>query len=133
MPSSKQEKEIAITKMVVNIDGKDHVLSIAEARKLQAALNEVFNEKQVIKEVHHYGWTWNYQVPQMQQYQPPVIFGTSASPLPPLPIVTCQNNAGPGPLIAYDFMDNASAGLSTIQLDSCSLLLNNDTVALTVT
>ena len=55
-------KEVSIKKMVIQLGDRDIELKMEEAKKLQAALNELFG-KEVIREVHHDRWPywqWTY-------------------------------------------------------------------------
>ena len=79
----KEEKEIKIEKMVLNIDGEKVSLSMEQAKKLKSILDELFG-KEIIREVehHHYQDWW---------YRP--YFWQGTSPLTPYNQVFCSSNA----------------------------------------
>lgn len=58
-------KQCEITKIVVQIGKKDHTLTIEEAKRLHAALGDLFGNKMVVKHEHHhherprYYWGWS--------------------------------------------------------------------------
>ena len=57
----KQEEEIKIEKMVLNIDGEKVNLSLEQAKKLKKILDELFG-KEIIREVEHvYLKDWYYR------------------------------------------------------------------------
>jgi hypothetical protein len=63
----KEEKEIKIEKMVLNIEGEKVSLSIEQAKKLKKILDELFG-KEIVKEVvheHHYGWWYRPYYPNV--------------------------------------------------------------------
>jgi hypothetical protein len=60
-------KEVSIKKMIIQLGDRDIELKMEEAKKLQAALNELFG-KEVVKEIHHDRyrypyWQWVYTAP----------------------------------------------------------------------
>ena len=80
-----KEKEVLVKRVVVAIGGREITLTVDEAKKMRAALNELFG-KEVIKEVraehHHYDrWYWNGAYKQeTTPWQTPIVWcdtGTS--------------------------------------------------------
>lgn len=65
------EKNVEITEIKILLGKKEITLSVADARKLKKALEDMFGEKvvrEVIREDHHhhhdyypYRWYWDYQ------------------------------------------------------------------------
>lgn len=60
------ENNIAIKNLNLNIGKKEISLTLEEARKLQDVLNDLFKEKEVVKEVHHH----NHNRSWFQEYRP---------------------------------------------------------------
>lgn len=54
------EKETEVKKIVVTIEGKDHIWNIEAAKKLHKALSELFKERVVEKVVEHHNWPYRY-------------------------------------------------------------------------
>ena len=53
-----KDKEVEITKVKLNLGGKEIELTVEQARKLKAALDDLFG-KEVIRECHSHAW-WYY-------------------------------------------------------------------------
>jgi hypothetical protein len=57
----KTDKQAVIKKLVLQLGEKEISLSIEDAKKLHAALNEMFEQKIIREEHHHYSpWRWYY-------------------------------------------------------------------------
>jgi len=82
-------KEIAITKLVIQMGEREVPLTVEESRKLYAVLKEIFEEKEVVKEVHHHDrWHW-YWGPS---YCPTGTITTTGSPMPKPPTIWCNSS-----------------------------------------
>jgi len=58
-----KEKDVKIEKLVLNLDGDKVSLTITQAKKLKAILDELFG-KEIVKEIiekHHYHDNWYYR------------------------------------------------------------------------
>ena len=68
----KEEKKIKIDKLILTIGKKEILLTVEEAKELQAALSELFAAKEIhhwhTKEVVREGITWPYQWPITYKY-----------------------------------------------------------------
>ena len=62
MAKNGSDEAVEVKKLVIRVGGKDLGFSLDEAKQLHAALEELFGEKIVVKEVHHNQpiWYWNY-------------------------------------------------------------------------
>ncbi len=79
-----KNKDVKIEKMVLNIEGEKISLTVDQAKRLKALLEELFG-KEIIKEVvekHHYHSDWYYR--PLQIY--------SASAVPDNNKFYCSNN-----------------------------------------
>jgi hypothetical protein len=58
-------KEVKIKKLILELSGKDVELTLAQAKELQAALNELFEEKvKVVKEKEYVPYHVSYRSPR---------------------------------------------------------------------
>lgn len=62
MKGKEMEKKIEVTTLKISIGNRELELSVEDAKKLHAALSELFSTK--VKHEHHYdGWRWPYTSP----------------------------------------------------------------------
>jgi hypothetical protein len=72
-----KNKSVEITKIKLQLGQKEIELTVEQAKKLKASLDELFG-KEVIKEVHHDRWNWRYRWPYWYDYT----YTTTAADMP---------------------------------------------------
>ena len=79
-----KEKEIEITKVVLKLGAREVELTVDEARKLKSALDGLFKEKEIVREVHHHDyWRWYWNQP---------IYNPITTTYPSKPAFYCTTN-----------------------------------------
>ena len=63
MSNVQSEKKVEVDSITVKIGGRSIPLSLAEAKKLKEALNELFGKTEVVREGNHHcdRWYWPYR------------------------------------------------------------------------
>lgn len=59
----KKEKKIEVTGLNLKLGDKRITLTVEQAKKLKQALDEIFEKKEVIKEIHPYPCPYPYRSP----------------------------------------------------------------------
>lgn len=85
------EKEISIDSLNIKIGGREISLSVAEAKKLKTALEDLFG-KQIVHE-HHDHWFYRYSQPYNKPYWGDIVYCSTAKSSNAAELNTAGTNA----------------------------------------
>lgn len=95
-------EQSVIEKLTLRLGGKQIELTVEEAKKLHAALNEMFERKVIVEERHVHNdyprWTWGYPWTTIT-YTPTTI--PNSTPDPKLPYTVWCSSENQGTMAVY--------------------------------